>query len=108
MVSPGCKMIADHPTGGMHDTAGVGVWLGDRVGDGVKVGSPGRCVTRTICVGKLVSVGVTVIFIAIEDRTSVVAAVKLPPMMMNEIRAAMTPVKISRPLLIAIVPQDCR
>jgi hypothetical protein len=74
-VSPGSKTIKDHPAGGIQvAVTSVGVTLGGkRVGDGVKVGSPGRCVTKMICVGKLVKVGVWVMFIEIEGLTSEVA-----------------------------------
>jgi hypothetical protein len=82
-----------------------GVLVGKGVGDGVKVGSPGRWVTRIIFVGKLVRVGVIVIFDAIEVRTSVVATAKLPPMIMIEISAAKIPVRISRRRLIEKVLQ---
>ena len=107
-MSLGCKTIADQSEGGMHDNAaGVGVRLGGRVAVAVKVGSPGRWVTRTICVGKLVSVGVIGMFIATVDRTSTVAIAKLPTMMMIEIRAATIPVSTSRRLFIGIAFQDC-
>jgi len=77
------------------------------VGEGVKVGSPGRCVTRIICVGKLVSVDVMDTFIATIDSTSIVATAKLPVMMKIEIRAAMMPVNISRRLFMVMALQDC-
>ena len=60
-----------------------------------------------IFVGKLVSVGVEVMFVETDDRTSVLATAKLPPIMMIEIRAAKMPVSTSRRLLIWMFCRDC-
>ena len=60
------------------------------------VGSPGRCVTRMICVGKLVRVGVNISVCAVVERLSVVATAKLPAMIMIDVKAARVPVSTSR------------
>jgi hypothetical protein len=89
------------------DTTVVGVMLGRGVGEGVYVGSPGRCVTRMILVGKLVMVGVKVVSKAAKDRPSVVAIAKLPAMIMMDVMAAKMPVSTSLDVLIAASLRDC-